>query len=68
MYPPNLYKGTLWTAGGGDRLMYVGVQDQYYTFTMFDAQARWAVRYIAGEITLPGKEGVEASLAEWKKK
>jgi hypothetical protein len=26
LYPPNLYKGTVWTAGGSGRLMYVGMQ------------------------------------------
>jgi len=50
LYPPNLYKGLVWTLGGGGRFLYVGVQDQYYTFTMFDSQARWAIKYMAGDI------------------
>ena len=42
LYPDNLYKGTLWLGGGNNKVFYLGTQDQYYTYTMFDAQARWA--------------------------
>ena len=42
LYPDDLYKGIFWLGNPG--LMYLGMQDQYYTFTMFDAQA-W---YCAG--------------------
>ncbi len=40
LYPPNLYKGIFWW--GNPKLMYIGMQDQYYTFNMFDAQAWYA--------------------------
>ena len=68
LYPPNLYKGTLWLKGGNNRLLYVGIQDQYNTYTMFDAQARWAVKYIAGEIKLPAKADIEKDIKSWRDK
>ena len=41
LYTPDLYKGVLLTKGGNNRLMYVSSQDQFYTFTMFDAQVTY---------------------------
>merc|ERR1719150_3091198 len=38
--------------------------DQYYTYTMFDAVALWAIKYVLGEIKLPNKA---AMVADWKK-
>ena len=49
VYPPNLYKGTVWVQGGNDKLLYLGTQDQYYASTMFDVQALWACHYIRPE-------------------
>ena len=49
-----LYKGVVW-AHDPD-LFYLGMQDQWYTFNMFDAQA-WYVRdIILGRIPVPGKD------------
>ena len=42
MYPNNLYKGTLWVNGGNNKVFYIGVQNQYYSYNMFDVQASWA--------------------------
>ncbi|XP_045193859.1 flavin-containing monooxygenase 5-like [Mercenaria mercenaria] len=50
LYPDNLYKGSLWLGGGDNKLFYVGVQNQYYSFTMFDATALWVCLYINGKI------------------
>ena len=44
LYPDNLYKETLFLNGGNNKLFYFGVQDQYYTFTMFDVVALWTCR------------------------
>ena len=47
----DLYKGVVWC--GNTRLFYLGMQDQWYTFNMFDAQA-WYVRdIIMGRIAVP---------------
>ena len=65
LYPHKLYKGTVYTEGGNNRVMYIGIQDQYYTFTMFDVQSLWALDYVRGKITLPGSQ--ETMRADWKK-
>ncbi|KAJ7377844.1 hypothetical protein OS493_026414 [Desmophyllum pertusum] len=64
LYPPGLYKCTLWTESANNKLLYIGMQDQYYTYTMFDAQAKWAVNYITGELKLPDHETM---VKDWKK-
>ncbi|WP_240665506.1 hypothetical protein [Cobetia sp. ICG0124] len=48
MWPLGLYKGAAWEAN--PRLFYLGMQDQWYTFNMFDAQAWWVRDVILGEI------------------
>ena len=65
LYPPNLYKGTVWLNGGNNKCLYVGVQDQYYTYTMFDVQAMWAVKYALGMISLPDKYEMAKDWKEW---
>ena len=65
LYPPGLYKCTLWTQAGNNKVLYIGMQDQYYSYTMFDAQAKWAVNYITGEIKLPDSETMEKDWKKW---
>eukprot|EP00121_Abeoforma_whisleri_P011758 Awhi_evm1s10854 len=50
----NTYEGIFFN--GNPKLMYIGMQDQWYTFNMFDAQAWFARDYVLGRITLPSKE------------
>ena len=51
LYPANLYKGIFWQPN--TKLIYLGMQDQYFTFNMFDAQA-WYVRdVILEKLQLP---------------
>ena len=53
MWAPGLYKGVLWQ--DNPKLSYLGMQDQFYTFNMFDAQA-WYVRdVIMGRIPVPDR-------------
>jgi trimethylamine monooxygenase len=63
LYPPNLYKGVVWTAN--PKLIYLGMQDQYYTFNMFDAQAWYARDVILGRIALPAQADIDADIAAW---
>lgn len=63
LYPPSLYKGIFWW--GNPKLMYVGMQDQYYTFNMFDAQAWYARDYILGRIKLPSIGDQAADIVKW---
>ncbi|MCY3675623.1 MAG: NAD(P)/FAD-dependent oxidoreductase [Rhodobacteraceae bacterium] len=62
----DLYKGVVWAHN--PKLFYLGMQDQWYTFNMFDAQA-WYVRdIILGRIEVPGRDqmlaDVDARVAE----
>jgi trimethylamine monooxygenase len=66
LYPPDLYKGVVWTAN--PRMMYLGMQDQYYTFSMFDAQAWFARDVVLGRVTLPDRARMEADVAAWRER
>ena len=47
------------------QLIYLGMQDQYYTFNMFDAQAWFARDYMLGRIAIPEKEIREQDIVKW---
>ena len=68
LYPEGLYKSILWTRGGNNKVLYIGMQDQSYTFPMFDVQAKWVVNYIIGELKLPNKEEMETDSRKWIKR
>ena len=58
----DLYKGVVWN--GNTNLFYLGMQDQWYTFNMFDAQA-WYVRdIILGKIILPAQAELEQDVLD----
>jgi trimethylamine monooxygenase len=61
--PPGLYKGVFWEAN--PKLMYLGMQDQFYTFSMFDLQAWVARDFILGRIKLPPRAEMEKDTAKW---
>ena len=63
LYPDNLYKGVFFQHN--TRLIYLGMQDQYFTFNMFDAQAWFARDVILGRIQLPEAEQRRANMDEW---
>ena len=63
LYPDGLYKGIIWHKN--PRLLYLGMQDQYFTFTMFDGQAWYARDYILGKIPLPSKEERKKDIELW---
>ena len=55
----DLYKGVAWVKN--PKLFYLGMQDQWYTFNMFDAQA-WYVRdVIMGRLAVPGSQAERAA-------
>ena len=64
MWPLNLYKGVVWE--DNTRLAYLGMQDQFYTFNMFDAQAWFARDVILGRIKLPDIAAMRANSAQWR--
>lgn len=63
LYPGNLYKGIVWQQN--TNLFYLGAQDQYYTFNMFDAQAWFARDVMVGKIDLPTESERAADIATW---
>ncbi|NNF77653.1 MAG: NAD(P)/FAD-dependent oxidoreductase, partial [Rhizobiales bacterium] len=49
----DLYKGVVWV--DNPKLFYLGMQDQWYTFNMFDAQAWYARDIMMGKIEVPDR-------------
>ncbi|MGO3228116.1 MAG: NAD(P)-binding domain-containing protein [Oceanisphaera sp.] len=63
LYPDNLYKGIFFQPN--PKLIYLGMQDQYYTFNMFDAQAWYARDAIMGKITVPEADERLKDMQSW---
>mmetsp|Transcript_42841 Transcript_42841/g.83968 ORF Transcript_42841/g.83968 Transcript_42841/m.83968 type:complete len:446 (+) Transcript_42841:30-1367(+) len=63
LYPDNLYKGVVWTKN--PRFMYLGMQDQFYTFSMFDVQAFFARDICMGKLSAPSLADMEADIKKW---
>jgi len=63
LYPPKLYKGVVWQ--DNHSLFYLGMQDQFHTFNMFDAQA-WYVRdLIMNKASLPSDAEISEDMNKW---
>ena len=58
----DLYKGVAYVNNPG--LFYIGMQDQWYTFNMFDAQAWYTRDMIMGKIKTPSKKKMQADVAD----
>lgn len=66
LYPERLYRGVAWQENPA--LFYVGAQDQWFTFNMFDTQA-WYVRdLILGTAELPSAAERHTSMTAWQKR
>ena len=66
LWPLDLYRGVFWE--DNPKLSYIGMQDQFYTFNMFDAQA-WYVRdQIMGRIKLPKADVMKKDSKAWRKR
>jgi trimethylamine monooxygenase len=57
---PMLYKGVAFI--NNPKVFYLGMQDQWYTFTMFDAQAYWTRDVILGRIDVPDRNTMQADI------
>ncbi len=64
LWPLKLYRGVVWEDNPG--LSYLGMQDQFYSLLMFDAQARFARDVILGRIQLPEQAAMHADSARWR--
>ena len=58
----DIYKGVAWI--DNPNLFYLGMQDQWFTFNMFDAQAWWVRDVIMDRIALPDRATMEADVAD----
>jgi trimethylamine monooxygenase len=64
LWSDGLYKGVV--SDKNPHLFYIGMQDQFYTFNMFDAQA-WYIRdVIMGRIALPSDTELKAEFDTWR--
>ena len=63
LYPPKLFKGIVWQ--DNHQLIYLGMQDQFHTFNMFDCQAWYARDVIMGKIKLPSDAEIQADIKKW---
>jgi trimethylamine monooxygenase len=58
----DLYKGVAYV--NEPDLFYIGMQDQWFTFNMFDAQAWWIRDAVMGRIEMPDRAAMEADVAD----
>ena len=63
LYPNHIYKGIFFN--NLPQLMFLGMQDQYYTFNMFDAQAWVARDFMMGKYILPTKKNRIKDINFW---
>ena len=61
-----LYKGVAFAPNPD--LFYIGMQDQWFTFNMFDAQAWWARDVIMGKISIPDQAAMNEDIADREKR
>ena len=66
LYPDMLYNGVVHI--NNPQLYFIGMQDQWFTFNMFDAQA-WYIRdIIYNRIKLPSVDNMKQNLNIWQEK
>jgi len=71
-FPPNLYRSLQWfgvTEGKKNtdgRLFYIGMQDQFYTFSMFMVQSLWIAHVIKGLLKTPSFEECLEEIKKWR--
>ena len=63
LYPPKLYKGVVWQ--DNHKILYLGMQDQFHTFNMFDCQAWYARDVIMGKIKMPSDSEMDSDIKKW---
>ena len=58
----DLYKGVAWVHN--PKLFFLGMQDQWFTYNMFDAQAWWMRDVVLGRIAVPDKAAMVQDVAD----
>lgn len=64
LWPLGLYQGVVWEAN--PQLLYLGMQDLWYSFNLFDAQAWFARDLMLGRIQLLNQAAMQADSARWR--
>ena len=64
LWPLGLYQGVVWEVN--PQLLYLGMQDLWYSFNLFDAQAWFARDLMLGRIQLPNQAAMQADSARWR--
>jgi len=64
LVPDTLWKGILFP--NCPRLMYLGMPDQYYTFSAFEAQSKFVLGVIQGRVAVPSKQTMLADTTAWQ--
>jgi len=64
LWTDDLYNGIVYEKN--PQLFYIGMQDQFYTFNMFDAQAWYARDVILGRIVLPDADSMKTHFDAWR--
>lgn len=59
-----LHEGIMWP--DNQKLFYIGMQDQWFTFNKFDAQAWFARDVILGRITVPSRKVMDKEWQQWR--
>ena len=49
-------------------MMYLGMQNQAFSFPMFDAQALWSLQYILKNITVPCRAEMLKHIQAWSQR
>ncbi|XP_060597998.1 trimethylamine monooxygenase-like [Ruditapes philippinarum] len=70
VYPKGLYKGALFLGQGNNRLLYVGVLEQFNTLNYLEVIANWACKFIMGELEGEPRDSkhMQADADEWHSK
>lgn len=63
LYPTQLYKGVFFK--NHPKMMYLGMQNQFLSFAMFDPQAWLARDFCLGKFVVPNLQAIEADIAAW---
>jgi len=66
LVPDMLWKGIVHP--DNTKLTFIGMPDQYYTFTMFYAQAMFVRGLLQGKVACPSKDEMMAHVTEWQEK
>ena len=63
------FQGVLYLPPGGrGRLLYIGAQYLLNSAALIESQAKWSVKYMAGDLRVPSREEMEQNCAHWTNK